>query len=90
MKKTPADKAREIVWMLEDCDADIDDFEYLQAHTTGDLLARVEDKLMKLDEEAEEKRQEDLIEQADAAYEWHMECKGDQMREDNAAFRRGE
>ena len=45
---------------------------------------------MKMDEAAEEKRQMDAADAADAAYEWHMECKGDQMREDNAAFRRGE
>jgi hypothetical protein len=90
MKKTPADKAREVVSMMEDGGFEMADFEFVQANASGELLAKVEDHLMKLDEKEAERLEEKAIEEADAARDWAMECKGDMMREDNAAYRRGE
>jgi len=74
--------ARELVSYLEDCDCSVEEFEFLQKYSKGPLLEAVENQLVKMDEKAEELRQEQAIEKAEAAYEWHMECKGDQMRED--------
>jgi hypothetical protein len=91
MKKKPADIARDIVSLMEDTgDFTMEDFEFIQAHSTGELLAKIEDHLMNMDEKAEEQRQMDEMDGIDAARDWEMECRGDQMREDNAAFRRGE
>ena len=87
---TPLECMKELVGLMDDCDFEMEDYEAMVKYASGPLLEALEIQLMKMDEAAEEKRQMDAADAADAAYEWHMECKGDQMREDNAAFRRGE
>ena len=94
MKKTPADKARDIVSLLEDADASMEEFEFIlnelfHRRTSGELKAKIEGKLMKMDEAAEEQQEEEAIYADSLAYDNAMENKMDMMREDNAAYRRG-
>ena len=77
----PADKARELVGLIDELDLDIEDWEFLQMHSTGELLAKIENQLMKMDEKAEEARQEEAMYVSDPGYDWEMECKGDFIRE---------
>ena len=80
---------KQLVDLMIDCGFEMEDFELLAKHSTGPLKEEAEKHLFKLDEIAEEERQMDASDRADAAYDWHMECKGDQMREDNEAYRLG-
>ena len=89
MKPKPLVAYKQLVGLMVDSEFETDDFETMIAHATGPFLEALEIQLQKMYETEEEKRQMDAMDRADAAYEWHMECKGDQMREDNEAHRRG-
>jgi len=59
----------------------MEEFEFLLRWSSGPLLEAVEAQLLKMDEKAAEAEEIRAMEEADAAYEWHMECKGDRQRE---------
>lgn len=70
---------KDVVAYMVDCDLEMEDFEALLPYTTGELKTLIEYQLTKMDEaEAERKAEDDC----DPVYEWYMECKGDQMREE--------